>query len=162
MTTPAPRPSRSAGPMSVCGDDMLAVRLAGELRDICRQDVTLMLPDADADADADAPARWPPSSPGPARSSRPDGLLFRATERTPRQRREATAPGLCTLALLSSTTDDPHGADGSDRSGPAGPQLLPASMEIARSAQRGAVVLEAVPTPRTPPGGAGSVRRGSR
>ncbi|MGW6871897.1 NAD-binding protein [Streptomyces xanthophaeus] len=251
MTTAVPRPSRSAGPMIVCGDDALAVRLAGELRDIYRQDVTLVLPDADtdtdtlgpeptrstrvveapapdattlrgagvaqavalalvheddetnirgaltarrinprirlvirlynrklggylaelldqaaavagvpagadsattvlSDADTAAPALVAAVVAGTSKVLQADGLLFRATERTPRQRREATAPGLCTLALLSSTTDDPDGADGSDRSGPAGPQLLPASLEIARSAQRGAVVLEAVRnTPHT-------------
>ncbi|MFJ3877151.1 hypothetical protein ACIPW5_06805 [Streptomyces sp. NPDC090077] len=34
-------------PMVVCGDDALAIRLAGELHDIYRQPVTLLVPDAD-------------------------------------------------------------------------------------------------------------------
>ncbi|MFD6974190.1 potassium channel family protein [Streptomyces sp. NPDC059949] len=240
--------------MVVCGDDALAVRLAGELHDIYRQPVTLLLPDADAigpvpphttrvveaeapdaaalraagvaravamalayeddetniraaltarrinprvrlvirlynrklgrylaelldqaaavaagqgdgtpadsatvvlsDADTAAPALAATVVAGTGKVLQADGLLLRVTERTPQQRREATGTGLCTLALLSSTTDDPAGAEGSDRSGPAGPQLLPAAMEIARSAQRGAVVLEAVShtTPAAAPG----------
>ncbi|WP_329389478.1 NAD-binding protein [Streptomyces sp. NBC_01351] len=237
-----PRESPGAGLMVVCGDDALAVRLAGELREIYRQAVTLVLPDAEgigpepspstrvveapapdaaalreadvpqaaalalvyeddetnirgaltarrlnprirlvirlynrklgrylaelldqaavvagvpegadsattvlSDADTAAPALVAAVVAGTSKVLQADGLIFRASERTPRQRREATTPGLCTLALLSSTTDDPAGADGSDRSGPAGPQLLPAAMEIAHSAQRGAIVLEAVP-----------------
>lgn len=235
--------SQSTGLMVVCGDDALAVRLAGELRDIYRQQVTLVVSDADSvgpelaasarvveaapdatvlreagvaqavalalvyeddetnirialtarrinprirlvirlynrklgsylaelldqaaavadipagadstttvlsDADTAAPALVAAVVAGTSKVLQADGLLFRARERTPRQRREATTPALCTLALLSSTTDDPAGSDGSDRSGPAGPQLLPAAMEIAHSAQRGAIVLEAVPNP---------------
>ncbi|MFD8631765.1 potassium channel family protein [Streptomyces sp. NPDC059533] len=226
--------------MVVCGDDALAVRLAGELHDIYRQPVTLLVPDADtigpqppattrvveadtadaaalreagaahaaavalvyeddefniraalaarrinprvrlvirlynrklggylaelldqaavvaggqagesaitvlSDADTAAPALAATVVAGTSKVLQADGLLFRAIERTPRQRREATEPVLCTLALLSSTTEDPDGAEGTDASGPAGPRLLPAPMEIARSAQRGAVVLEAV------------------
>ncbi|MCP3754206.1 NAD-binding protein [Streptomyces sp. TBY4] len=226
--------------MIVCGDDALAVRLAGELHDIYRQPVTLMLPDADtigpqppatthvieadtadaaalreagitraaalalvyeddeaniraaltahrinprvrlvirlynrklgrylaelldqaavvaggqvgesaitvlSDADTAAPALAATVVAGTSKVLQADGLLFRAIERTPRQRREASEPALCTLALLSSTTEDPAGTEGTDASGPAGPRLLPAAMEIAQSAQRGAVVLEAV------------------
>ncbi|MFJ3828991.1 NAD-binding protein [Streptomyces sp. NPDC090046] len=227
--------------MVVCGDDALAVRLAGELQDIYRQPVTLLLPDAavigpvpprttrvveaetpDAtalreagcaratavalayeddeaniraaltarrinprvrlvirlynrklgrylaelldqaaavagdpastadsatvvlsDADTAAPALAATVVAGTGKVLQADGLLLRVTERTPRQRWETTEPSLCTLALLSSTTDDPAGAEGSDRSGPAGPQLLPSAMEVAQSAQRGSVVLEA-------------------
>lgn len=229
-----------APPMIVCGDDALAVRLAGELHDIYRQPVTLLLPDADtigpqppattrvveadtadaaalreagiaratalalvyeddeaniraaltahrinprvrlvirlynrklgrylaelldqasvvagsqvgesaitvlSDADTAAPALTATVVAGTSKVLQADGLLFRAIERTPRQRREAAKPALCTLALLSSTTEDPAGTEGTDASGPAGPRLLPAAMEIAQSAQRGAVVLEAV------------------
>lgn len=239
-----PQPPYSGDPMVVCGDDALAVRLAGELHDIYRQPVTLLLPDADtigpepppstrvveaetpdttalreagmahavaaalvyeddetniraaltarrinprvrlvirlynrrlgshlaelldqaaavaagtadgpaadsatvvlSDADTAAPALAATVVAGTGKVLQADGLLLRAAERTPRRRRETTRPGLCTLALLSSTTDDPAGTEGSDRSGPAGPRLLPSSEEIARSAQRGAVVLEAV------------------
>ncbi|MCM1969540.1 NAD-binding protein [Streptomyces sp. G1] len=226
--------------MIVCGDDALAVRLAGELHDIYRQPVTLLVPDADtigpqppattrvveadtadaaalreagvahaaavalvyeddefniraalaarrinprvrlvirlynrklgrylaelldqaavvagghagesaitvlSDADTAAPALAATVVAGTSKVLQADGLLFRAIERTPLQRREATEPVLCTLALLSSTTEDPDGTEGTDASGPAGPRLLPAPMEIAQSAQRGAVVLEAV------------------
>ncbi|WP_371594555.1 NAD-binding protein [Streptomyces virginiae] len=226
--------------MLVCGDDALAVRLAGELHDIYRQPVTLLVPDADtigpqppatthvveadtadaaalreagvaqatsvalvyeddesniraaltarrvnprvrlvirlynrklgrylaelldqaavvaggqagesaitvlSDADTAAPALAATVVAGTSKVLQADGLLFRAIERTPLQRREATEPVLCTLALLSSTTEDPAGTEGTDASGPAGPGLLPAPMEIAQSAQRGAVVLEAV------------------
>lgn len=234
-------------PMVVCGDDALAVRLAGELHDIYRQPVTLLVPDADtigpepppttriveadtpdaaalreagaaqaealalvyeddatniraaltarrinprvrlvirlynrklggylaelldqaavvaggsagesaitvlSDADTAAPALAATVVAGTSKVLQADGLLFRAIERTPQQRRTASGPVLCTLALLSSTTEDPAGAEGSDRSGPAGPRLLPAAMEIAQSAQRGAVVLEAVS--HAPPSG---------
>ncbi|MEV7556480.1 NAD(P)-binding protein [Streptomyces sp. NPDC089795] len=233
--------------MVVCGDDALAVRLAGELHDIYRQPVTLLVPDADtigpepppttriveadtpdaaalreagaaqaealalvyeddatniraaltarrinprvrlvirlynrklggylaelldqaavvaggsagesaitvlSDADTAAPALAATVVAGTSKVLQADGLLFRAIERTPQQRRTASGPVLCTLALLSSTTEDPAGAEGSDRSGPAGPRLLPAAMEIAQSAQRGAVVLEAVS--HAPPSG---------
>ncbi|MEU9378118.1 NAD(P)-binding protein [Streptomyces sp. NPDC048255] len=236
--------------MVVCGDDALAVRLAGELHDIYRQPVTLLVPDADtigpepppttriveadapdaaalreagaaqtaalapvyeddetniraaltarrinprvrlvirlynrklgrylaqlldqaavvaggsagesaitvlSDADTAAPALAATVVAGTSEVLQADGLLFRAIERTPQQRRTATGPVLCTLALLSSTTEDPAGTEGSDRSGVAGPRLLPAAMEIAQSAQRGAVVLEAVS--HAPPTGAPS------
>ncbi|WP_328303842.1 NAD-binding protein [Streptomyces sp. NBC_00435] len=226
--------------MIVCGDDALAVRLVGELHDIYRQPVTLLLPDADtigpqppattrvveadtadaaalreagiaqaaalalvyeddeaniraaltahrinprvrlvirlynrklgrylaelldqaavvaggqvgesaitvlSDADTAAPALAATVVAGTSKVLQADGLLFRAVERTPQQRREAAKPALCTLALLSSTTEDPAGTEGTDASGPAGPRLLPAAMEIAQSAQRGDVVLEAV------------------
>ncbi|MCX5409903.1 NAD-binding protein [Streptomyces sp. NBC_00335] len=229
-------------PVIVCGDDALGVRLAGELHDIYRQPVTLVVPDADtigpqppattrvveadtadaavlreagiaqvtalgllydddeaniraaltahrinprvrlvirlynrklgrylaelldqaavvagspvgesaitvlsdAHADTAAPALAATVVAGTSKVLQADGLLFRAIERTPQQRREASTPALCTLALLSSTTDDPAGTEGTDASGPAGPRLLPAAMEIAQSAQRGDVVLEAV------------------
>ncbi|MGP3690486.1 potassium channel family protein [Streptomyces sp. IBSNAI002] len=233
--------------MVVCGDDALAVRLAGELHDIYRRPVTLLVPDADtigpepppttrvveadapdaaalreagaaqaealalvyeddatniraaltarrinprvrlvirlynrklggylaelldqaavvaggsagesaitvlSDADTAAPALAATVVAGTSKVLQADGLLFRAIERTPQQRRTATGPVLCTLALLSSTTEDPAGTEGSDRSGAAGPRLLPAAMDIARSAQRGAVVLEAVS--HAPPSG---------
>ncbi|MFE4631972.1 NAD-binding protein [Streptomyces sp. NPDC056773] len=213
-------------PVIVCGDDALAVRLAGELHDIYRQPVTLLLPDADtigpqppatthvveadtadaaalreagvaraaalalvyeddeaniraaltahrinprvrlvirlynrklgrylaelldqaavvaggqvgesaitvlSDADTAAPALAATVVAGTSKVLQADGLLFRAIERTPRQRREASEPALCTLALLSSTTEDPAGTDGTDASGPAGPRLLAHSAYI--------------------------------
>ncbi|GGV94415.1 hypothetical protein GCM10010230_07530 [Streptomyces narbonensis] len=107
-------------------------------------------PSASPDADTAAPALVAAVVAGTSKVLQADGLLFRASERTPRQRREAATTPLCTLALLSSPTDDPVGADGSDRSGPAGPQLLPSAMDIAHSAQRDAVVLEAVPNTARP------------
>ncbi len=49
-----------------------------------------------------------------------DGLLLRAVERTPPGHGQVANPGLCTLALLSSTTNDPAEAEGSDAEGRVG------------------------------------------
>jgi Trk K+ transport system NAD-binding subunit len=57
---------------------------------------------------------------------------------------EVADPGLCTLALLSATTNDPAGADGSESSGENGPRLLPDERSVAAATGRGTVVLETV------------------
>ncbi|MFE8018337.1 potassium channel family protein [Streptomyces antibioticus] len=83
-----------------------------------------------------------------------DGLLLRAVERTPPRRGEVADPGLCTLALLSSTTNGPAGAEGSDASGQEGPTLLSDMEAVAAATGRGTVVLETVTHAGTasPPG----------
>ncbi len=53
-------------------------------------------------------------------------------------------PGLCTLALLSATSNDPGGVEGSEDSGDQGPQLLPGAEAVAAATGRGTVVLEQV------------------
>ncbi|MFJ3090366.1 NAD-binding protein [Streptomyces sp. NPDC086838] len=97
-----------------------------------------------SDADTAAPALAATALAGSTRVIRAEGLFLRAAERTPPRGGQVANPGLCTLALLSSTTHDPAGAEGSDSSGAEGPQLLPDPAEIAAAAGRGAVVLEAV------------------
>ncbi|SED18511.1 Trk K+ transport system, NAD-binding component [Streptomyces sp. 2131.1] len=97
-----------------------------------------------SDADTAAPALAATALAGSTRVIRAEGLFLRAAERTPPRGGQVADPGLCTLALLSSTTHDPAGAEGSDSSGAEGPQLLPDPAEIAAAAGRGAVVLEAV------------------
>ncbi|WP_019324960.1 potassium channel family protein, partial [Streptomyces sp. TOR3209] len=57
---------------------------------------------------------------------------------------EVADPGLCTLALLSATSNDPAGADGSEGSGDQAPQLLPDAAAVEAATGRGTVVLEQV------------------
>ncbi|MEU8617377.1 NAD-binding protein [Streptomyces sp. NPDC048623] len=97
-----------------------------------------------SDADTAAPALAATATAGTSRVVQADGLLLRAAERTPPERGEVAPAGLCTLALLSSTTSDPAGAEGSDSSGPAGPELLPDDRTVLRAAGRGSIVLETV------------------
>ncbi|MET9536276.1 NAD-binding protein [Streptomyces sp. NPDC006553] len=108
-----------------------------------------------SDADTAAPALAATAVTGTRKIVQADGLLLRAAERTPTEQSPAAArlpaenedaacPGLVTLALLSSTTHDPAGADGSDRSGRLAPRLLPDDAEVRAAAGRGTVVLEAV------------------
>ncbi|MFB8084887.1 NAD-binding protein [Streptomyces sp. NPDC055992] len=97
-----------------------------------------------SDADTAAPALAATALAGSTRVIRAEGLFLRAAERTPPRGGQVADPGLCTLALLSSTTHDPAGAEGSDSSGAEGPQLLPDPAEIASATGRGTVVLEAV------------------
>lgn len=97
-----------------------------------------------SDADTAAPALAATALAGSTRVIRAEGLFLRAAERTPPPGGQVANPGLCTLALLSSTTHDPAGAEGSDSSGAEGPQLLPGPAEIAAATGRGTVVLEAV------------------
>ncbi|WP_406066360.1 NAD-binding protein [Streptomyces sp. NBC_01077] len=102
-----------------------------------------------SDADTAAPALAATAVTGTRKIVQADGLLLRAAERIPAERipaehDDAAGPGLVTLALLSSTTDDPAGADGSDRSGRLAPRLLPDDAEVRAAAGHGTVVLEAV------------------
>ncbi|MCF4139452.1 NAD-binding protein [Streptomyces sp. Tue 6430] len=111
-----------------------------------------------SDADTAAPALAATAVAGTSKVVQADGLLLRAVERTPPAAGEVADPGLCTLALLSSTTDDPAGAEGSDASGREGPALLPDDETVAAATGRGTVVLETVthaaatPSPRRPAG----------
>lgn len=97
-----------------------------------------------SDADTAAPALAATALAGSTRVIRAEGLFLRAAERTPPRPGQVADPALCTLALLSSTTHDPAGAEGSDSSGAEGPQLLPDQNQVAAAAGRGTVVLEAV------------------
>ncbi|GKQ38999.1 potassium transporter TrkA [Streptomyces sp. A012304] len=107
-----------------------------------------------SDADTAAPALAATAVTGTSKVVQADGLLLRAVERTPPAAGEVADPGLCTLALLSSTTDDPAGAEGSDASGREGPTLLPDDETVAAATGRGTVVLETVThTGATPPPG---------
>lgn len=97
-----------------------------------------------SDADTAAPALAATALTGSSKVIQAEGLLLRAAERPPPRPGEAADPGLCTLALLSSTTNDPAGAEGSDSSGDEAPQLLPDESAVAAAAGRGTVVLETV------------------
>ncbi|MFE6710953.1 NAD-binding protein [Streptomyces sp. NPDC057695] len=107
-----------------------------------------------SDADTAAPALAATAVTGTRKIVQADGLLLRAAERTPTERHTGAPhggpggngadPGPVTLALLSSTTHDPAGADGSDRSGRLAPRLLPDDEQVRAAAGHGTVVLEAV------------------
>ncbi|MFJ2115721.1 MULTISPECIES: NAD-binding protein [unclassified Streptomyces] len=97
-----------------------------------------------SDADTAAPALAATAVAGTSKVVRADGLLLRAVERNPPGPGEVADPGLCTLALLSATSQDPAGAEGSDNSGQEGPRLLPDDASAAAATGRGTVVLEAV------------------
>ncbi|MDX2826887.1 NAD-binding protein [Streptomyces ipomoeae] len=116
-----------------------------------------------SDADTAAPALAATAVAGTTKVVQTDGLMLRAVERPPGQGGQGggqgpgAGPGLCTLALLSATTNDPAGADGSEGSGERGPQLLPDERAVAEAAGRGTVVLDTVryAGPADPPGRAG-------
>ncbi|WP_418961281.1 NAD-binding protein [Streptomyces tritici] len=97
-----------------------------------------------SDADTAAPALAATAVAGTSKIVQAGGLLLRAVDRPPPARGELTDPGLCTLALLSSTTNDPAGIEGSHSSGDLGPQLLPGDRAVAAATGRGTVVLEAI------------------
>ncbi len=97
-----------------------------------------------SDADTAAPALAATAAAGSGKVVQADGLLLRAAERTPQERGAPSDPGLCTLALLSSTASDPAGAEGSDSSGPSAPELLPDDRTVEGAAGRGRIVLETV------------------
>ncbi|NDZ80608.1 potassium transporter TrkA [Streptomyces sp. SID10853] len=121
-------------------DQAAAVSAPGMDRDEVDASTTVL-----SDADTAAPALAATVVAGTSKVVQADGLLLRAVERPPAVRPGAAGdPGLCTLALLSSTTGDPGGADGSDSSGEAGPQLLPDEASVQAASGRGTVVLEAV------------------
>ncbi|MFE4698029.1 NAD-binding protein [Streptomyces sp. NPDC056738] len=97
-----------------------------------------------SDADTAAPALAATAVAGTSKVVQTDGLMLRAVERPPPAPGEVADPGLCTLALLSATANDPAGADGSEGSGSQGPQLLPDERAVAAATGRGTVVLENV------------------
>ncbi|RSS27083.1 potassium transporter TrkA [Streptomyces sp. WAC05458] len=97
-----------------------------------------------SDADTAAPALAATALVGTSKVVETDGLLLRAVERQPPRPGEVADPGLCTLALLSATSNDPAGADGSEGSGDQAPQLLPDAAAVEAATGRGTVVLEQV------------------
>ncbi|WP_405540541.1 NAD-binding protein [Streptomyces sp. NBC_00075] len=97
-----------------------------------------------SDADTAAPALAATAITGTSKVVQTDGLLLRAVERQPPAPGEVADPGLYTLALLSTTSSDPAGADGSESSGDQGPRLLPDAAAVAAATGRGTVVLQQV------------------
>ncbi|MEV0638508.1 NAD-binding protein [Streptomyces sp. NPDC050619] len=96
-----------------------------------------------SDADTAAPALAASAIVGTSKVVQTDGLLLRAVERPPPRPGDVADPGLATLALLSETSNDPAGADGSE-SGDQGPRLLPDAAAVRDATGRGTVVLEQV------------------
>ncbi|MER5206313.1 NAD-binding protein [Streptomyces sp. NPDC002825] len=97
-----------------------------------------------SDADTAAPALVATAIADTTKVVQADGLLLRAAERPAPGRGQVPDPGLCTLALLSSTAADPAGFEGSDNAGAPAPDLLPDDRTVRGSTARGTVVLEAV------------------
>ena len=97
-----------------------------------------------SDADTAAPALAATAVVGTTKVVQTDGLLLRAVERPPLRPGQSPAAGLATLALLSTTSNDPAGADGSEGSGEQGPLLLPDAEAVQEARGRGTVVLEQV------------------
>ncbi|MEU6659049.1 NAD(P)-binding protein [Streptomyces sp. NPDC046821] len=100
-----------------------------------------------SDADTVAPALAATAVAGTSKVIHADGLLLRAVERTPPGRGAVADPGLCTLALLSVTANDPAGAESSAAGAlgdTEGPLLLPDERTVAAATGRGTVVLETV------------------
>ncbi|WP_416962547.1 NAD-binding protein [Streptomyces sp. Agncl-13] len=112
-----------------------------------------------SDADTAAPALAATALAGTSKVVQTDGLLLRAVERPPPGPGEVADPGLATLALLSATSSDPAGADGSEGMGEQGPRLLPDAAAVASATGRGTVVLEQVSYagPQLPGGRGGGV-----
>ncbi|WP_345619677.1 NAD-binding protein [Streptomyces ziwulingensis] len=139
--------------------DQAAALATGEARSTGFDTSTTVL----SDADTAAPALAATALVGTSKVVETDGLLLRAVERQPPRPGEVADPGLCTLALLSATSNDPAGADGSEGSGELGPRLLPDAAAVARATGRGTVVLEQVSYsgPALPPGRAGVPAIGS-
>ncbi|MES4881428.1 MULTISPECIES: NAD(P)-binding protein [unclassified Streptomyces] len=132
-------------------------RLGQHIEDLLDQSAALATGDGDAtgsgaaessttvlsDADTAAPALAATALVGTSKIVETDGLLLRAVERNPPLPGQVADPGLCTLALLSATSNDPAGADGSEDSGE-GPQLLPDAAAVQAATGRGTVALEQV------------------
>ena len=95
-----------------------------------------------SDADTAAPALAATAVAGTTKVVQTDGLMLRAVERPPPRPGQVADPGLCTLALLSATVNDPAGAGGFD--GEQGPELLPDESAVAEATGRGTIVLETV------------------
>ncbi|MEF9905343.1 potassium channel family protein [Streptomyces sp. P9-A2] len=103
-----------------------------------------------SDADTAAPALVATALVGTSKIVDTDGLMLRAVERRPPRPGEVADPGLCTLALLSATSNDPAGSEGSEESGDQGPQMLPDAAAVAAATGRGTMVLEQVSYSGTP------------
>ncbi|MFI1168308.1 NAD-binding protein [Streptomyces sp. NPDC020801] len=115
-----------------------------------------------SDADTAAPALAASAVAGTSKVVQTDGLLLRAVERPPPGPGQVADSGLCTLALLSATSSDPAGADGSEDSGEQRPRLLPDEAMVRTATGRGTVVLEQVAYAAGPPLPAGrGARRGA-
>ncbi|WP_370268927.1 NAD-binding protein [Streptomyces sp. V4I8] len=97
-----------------------------------------------SDADTAAPALAATAVAGTTKVVQTDGLLLRAVERPPPRPGQTPPAGLATLALLSTTSNDPAGTDGSEGSGDQGPLLLPDEAAVQGARGRGTVVLEQV------------------
>ncbi|MFI2184270.1 NAD-binding protein [Streptomyces sioyaensis] len=105
--------------------------------------------DADAsttvlsDADTVAPALVATAVAGTSKVIEADGLLLRAAERPPVPPGRPGDPGLCTLALLPASANDPDQEPGSV-GGEEGLTLLPDEAAVTDAAGCGTVVLETV------------------
>ncbi|MFF6980388.1 NAD-binding protein [Streptomyces sp. NPDC008343] len=97
-----------------------------------------------SDADTAAPALAATAVAGTTKVVQTDGLLLRAVERPPPRPGQAAPAGLATLALLSTTSNDPAGTDGSENGDEEGPLLLPDAAAVQEARGRGTVVLEQV------------------
>ncbi|CAL9511371.1 hypothetical protein SUDANB96_03679 [Streptomyces sp. enrichment culture] len=95
-----------------------------------------------SDADTAAPALAATALTGTSKVLQTEGLMLRAVERRPPGPGQVAAPGLATLALLSATSNDPAGTDGSESSGELGPRLLPDAAAVREATGRGTIVLE--------------------
>ncbi|MFF1484645.1 NAD-binding protein [Streptomyces sp. NPDC058319] len=104
-----------------------------------------------SDADTAAPALAAGAVVGTSKVVQTEGLLLHAVERPPPAPGQVADPGLCTLALLSATSSDPAGADGSEVSGEQRPRLLPDAAAVREATGRGTVVLEQVSYAAGPP-----------
>ncbi|SOE10643.1 Voltage-gated potassium channel Kch [Streptomyces sp. 2323.1] len=105
--------------------------------------------DADAsttvlsDADTVAPALVATAVAGTSKVIEADGLLLRAAERPPVPPGRPGDPGVCTLALLPASANDPD-QEPSSAGGEEGLMLLPDEAAVADAAGCGTVVLETV------------------
>ncbi|MEU6403795.1 NAD-binding protein [Streptomyces sp. NPDC046985] len=97
-----------------------------------------------SDADTAAPALAASAVAGTGKLVQTEGFLLRAVERPPPAPGQVADPGLCTLALLSATSTDPAGVDGSEGSGEQSPRLLPDEEAVRAATGRATVVLEQV------------------
>ncbi|MFE2300893.1 NAD-binding protein [Streptomyces sp. NPDC059445] len=132
-------PDAGGGANSAGGGTGSGASRAGRTAEIYDASTTVL-----SDADTAAPALAATAVAGTSKVVQTDGLMLRAVERPPPAPGEVADPGLCTLALLSATANDPAGADGSEGSGSQGPQLLPDERAVAAATGRGTVVLENV------------------
>ncbi|MEU2231680.1 potassium channel family protein [Streptomyces vietnamensis] len=120
-------------------DQAALVSVPGADRAVLEASTTVL-----SDADTAAPALVATAIADTNKVVQADGLLLRAAERPVPSRGEVPDPGLCTLALLSSTAAEPAGFEGSDAGGTPGPELLPDDRTVRGATARGTVVLEAV------------------